>query len=158
MSIKIFEVTEKEVCRITDSAHEGGSGRPDCRHGAFVVEVKHWTRRVHAGVIRETAAKPWAEEEPLLFFSTSGFTRGAIETAEEFEDIWLYSSEQGEWELVYSPDGTSVLDDEYVDEDIEEEASGESWFIPAVITGVSALLGVALLKAVSSNSKKKRSS
>ena len=74
--------TEREVCELLGADHVGGPGRPDCRDGEHVVEVKDYGRRVHLGIVRRTWQKPWVADR-LTIVSTAGFTAGAIEFAED---------------------------------------------------------------------------
>ncbi len=74
----------KEERRLRTARHIGGPGEPDCREGAAIVEVKHLQHPVDKSVMDEVIAKPRAPgARPLIIVSTSGFTAGARELANE---------------------------------------------------------------------------
>lgn len=90
MSVKSWEATEKQVCRLLRAEHVGGPGQPDCRLGAGVVEVKDHKDKVDRSILRTTAEKPWARGLPLIVVSTSDFTDGAIAFAKDRGNTFLY--------------------------------------------------------------------
>lgn len=77
MSMKRWQATEKQTCKVLGKRHIGGPGAPDCSDGSTVVEVKHQRRPVNKTQMREIADKPWVKDRPLIVAVTSGFTPGA---------------------------------------------------------------------------------
>lgn len=68
---------ERAACVSRGIPHVGGSGKPDCDGGDYVVEVKEQRRPVSEAQLRGIAARPWAEAKDLEIVSRSGFTDGA---------------------------------------------------------------------------------
>lgn len=82
--MKRWQLDEEEACAMLDATRVGGPGQPDCVGDGYIVEVKsHRGRRVHAGMLRRTLDKPWANGQPLKFVAITEFTEGAIELAED---------------------------------------------------------------------------
>ncbi len=80
MSMKRWQATEKQVCKLLGKSHIGGPSAPDCSDGVEIVEVKHQRRAVDRSQMKEIISKPWVDR-PLLVAATSRFTPGARKLA-----------------------------------------------------------------------------
>lgn len=85
------KATERAACELLGKKHLGGPGEPDCRGGGQVVEVKNLRRRLSKYDLGVILDKPWAKRGELVVASTSGFTSGARELAEKYDDLFLYN-------------------------------------------------------------------
>lgn len=91
-TVNKWRMTEQRVCEWLGAEHIGGPGQPDCRRGALVVEVKDWeSRRVNRRDLQAIIDKPWVKEnDTLIVYSSSGFTDGARELADEYDGVYLF--------------------------------------------------------------------
>lgn len=103
MAVRIWEATEKEVCRLLGAEHVGGPGQPDCRLGALVVEVKDHERKIDAGIVKRALARPWAQDHAVLFVSRSGFSKPALQLIEDLADVFAYQLLDGKFVVLWPP-------------------------------------------------------
>ena len=97
--------TEKQICKVLGKRHLGGPGEPDCRGGGEVVEVKHQKRPMNQSQMKDTVHKRWAQDQPLIVASTSGFTPGARRLAvkEGVHLFKIYGSGSSRWSRRSNP-------------------------------------------------------
>lgn len=92
MAVKRWMGTEKQICKALGKRHIGGPGKPDCRGGGEVVEVKSQRRPVNQWQMKEVLSKPWSTGRPTIVVSTSGFTPGARRVAARRPGAYMFKA------------------------------------------------------------------